>query len=321
VDIEVLTITEASERLGISISTVQRRLTNGELEAVTVEGRQYVKLPVMAADAAANAIAVIVESDIIDATPVDETTRDSVTIGDAAKRLGVSVKTIKRRIRRGELETVESKGTQLVLLPVATGNAPGHAILATRDTTGDAVALRRDLHQEQGYEQGYSARDVEMVISQAIAEGITAAQTSLLMRIEDLHTTQTSLVEHIESLADAQVLRMEEIKQLKKDRTRLIEVLAEQAAAQDGQTAEIAILREELAKLRQAQENPSEEMQEKTQQKTQAAVEKAMGRSLVPYLKHLRMLSTATETLKAENNLLEVQLEMARSPWWKFWRR
>lgn len=41
----VVTITEAARRLGLSVRTVQRRLDNGEWQAVTVAGKRCVRLP------------------------------------------------------------------------------------------------------------------------------------------------------------------------------------------------------------------------------------------------------------------------------------
>jgi excisionase family DNA binding protein len=84
-----------------------------------------------------------------DATPM----RQSATIGDAAKALGVSVRTIQRRIERGQMSATERDGKRFVELPshsatVATPMRQGATVDATprqsdateRDSDAERIA-------------------------------------------------------------------------------------------------------------------------------------------------------------------------------------
>jgi excisionase family DNA binding protein len=53
----------------------------------------------------------------------DATRRDAVPVADAARLLGVSVRTVQRRIERGELQAIEDEGKRFVVLPTATVDA------------------------------------------------------------------------------------------------------------------------------------------------------------------------------------------------------
>jgi hypothetical protein len=82
-----------------------------------------------------------------DATPM----RQSATIGDAAKALGVSVRTIQRRIERGQMSVIERDGKRFVELPnvaptVATPMRQGATVDAT---TRQSVATERDSDRER----------------------------------------------------------------------------------------------------------------------------------------------------------------------------
>ncbi len=71
----------------------------------------------------------------------DATERDSVTFEEAARRLGVSLRTVQRRVKDGHLNSIESDGARLVCL------ATGATTDATRDTTrrdNDATARQID---------------------------------------------------------------------------------------------------------------------------------------------------------------------------------
>jgi hypothetical protein len=72
-----------------------------------------------------------------DATRRDNLTRQ-VSLSVAAERLGVSVRTVQRRLKRGDFEFVERDGERFVVLPEsatsdATGVAGDVALLAEKD--------------------------------------------------------------------------------------------------------------------------------------------------------------------------------------------
>ncbi len=63
-----------------------------------------------------------------------DVSRDTATVTEAAKRLRVTVRTVQRRLDRGELNSIEADGKRLVVLPSeATAGA-------TADATGDTTA-------------------------------------------------------------------------------------------------------------------------------------------------------------------------------------
>jgi excisionase family DNA binding protein len=79
----------------------------------------------------------------------DATERDNVTFEEAARLLGVSLRTVQRRVKDGNLNSIERDGARLVCL------APAATTDATRDTTerdNDAIprqidATKRDTAQ------------------------------------------------------------------------------------------------------------------------------------------------------------------------------
>jgi excisionase family DNA binding protein len=66
--------------------------------------------------------------------------RDIATVTEAAKRLGVTVRTVQRRLDRGELKSIEADGKRLVVLPAgATAGATGDTTAGDSDTRHDAT--------------------------------------------------------------------------------------------------------------------------------------------------------------------------------------
>jgi hypothetical protein len=331
----------------------------------------------------------------IDEQVMSETT-EWLTTSEAAARLKMSERTVRRRCAAGKLRarrvtTDEGIFWQVDAASLPTDGEPSHtettstgdmtttnaiphsgnaAILATAgadlpagDDTSSAITAALDL----GRIQGYLARDMEIVVGRAVEQVVsnitapllarmeeqsdlieaqtaqiqqlTSAQASLLESIERLTIAQTPLLEHIARLtaaheaaqstqADAQTayteaqaliagrieaqavtqrLLMDQLKQLRKDRAP--------------ETAAISVLNAEIAQLRKAQQTPSAG--------TQTAVEEAVDKSLVPYLKQVRKVAQEVDRVEGENKRLKAELEEARSkvpeaeavrrPWWKFW--
>ncbi len=78
-----------------------------------------------------------------DATAGDsrgDVSRDTATVTEAAKRLGVTVRTVQRRLDRGELKSIEANGKRLVVLPAeATGDATADQSVTRQDATDDTT--------------------------------------------------------------------------------------------------------------------------------------------------------------------------------------
>jgi hypothetical protein len=85
------------------------------------------------------------QSDATTATDGATLTRQGATIGGTAKALGVSVRTVQRRIERGELSVIERDGRRLVELPDgATSDAtPVRQTATSVATTRQSVATTR----------------------------------------------------------------------------------------------------------------------------------------------------------------------------------
>jgi hypothetical protein len=76
-----------------------------------------------------------------DATRRDNLTRQ-VSLSVAAERLGVSVRTVQRRLKRGDFEFVERDGERFVVLPES---ATSDATARQSDATGDATSVAGDV--------------------------------------------------------------------------------------------------------------------------------------------------------------------------------
>lgn len=85
------------------------------------------------------------QNDATTATDGATLTRQGATIGDAAKALNVSVRTVQRRIERGQLSAIERDGRRLVQLPTGTPTdaTPG-ATVTRQAATSDATPRQND---------------------------------------------------------------------------------------------------------------------------------------------------------------------------------
>jgi excisionase family DNA binding protein len=118
-------------------------------------------------------------------TPQGDSQRDSATITEAARLLGVSVRTVQRRLDNGDLRAIERDGKRLVdMTPDATSdvtqgdNVSRHD--ATRDTTGDGStpALLDQLKDENAFLRA----QVDAWRLQAEAANRTASETAAALR-------------------------------------------------------------------------------------------------------------------------------------------
>lgn len=107
-----------------------------------------------------------------DATP----RQDGATVSDTARQLGISERTVQRRINKGEYRTVERDGKRLVVLPDAT-------VSDKKATMSDSVrqpdaALIDHLQRENDYLKG----QIDAWRLQAEAANRTASETAAALR-------------------------------------------------------------------------------------------------------------------------------------------
>jgi hypothetical protein len=328
---EWLTTSEVAARLKISERTVQRRCASGKLRARRVTTDEGVFWQVDAASLPADGDPSITET--TNAGYV-ATSNDIVVVGDATPSSGSAV-----------------------------NMSQGGAELAAGDDTSSAITAAMDL----GRIQGYLARDMEIVVGRAVEQVVSNVTAPLLARIEEQSDLLEAQTAQIEQLATAQALLLESIERLTMGQAPILEHIAQLTAAQKAaeaaqvgaqtayteaqaslagrleaqavtqrllmdqlkqlrkdrapETAGIAVLSAEITQLRKAQQTPSAG--------TQAAVEEAVDKSLVPYLKQVRKVAQEVDRVEGENKRLKADLEeaqskvaqtvAARSPWWKFW--
>jgi chromosome segregation ATPase len=193
-------------------------------------------------------------------------------------------------------------------------------------TSGDTDRAAIDLARVQGYVM----RDLEILIGHTIEQAVSNATAPLLAKIEaqtaqfeqliaaqraaqadqaaaqaSYAEAQASLAGRIEAQAIAQRLLMDALQQLRKDRAP--------------ETAGIALLSAEITHLKEAQQKPPEA----TQREIQAAMDEVFKTSLRPYIKQVQSVAAAVDKVRAENEHLKAELELAqhqRRPWWKLWR-
>jgi excisionase family DNA binding protein len=110
--------------------------------------------------------------------PQGDSRRDSATITEAARLLGVSVRTVQRRLDTGKLESFESEGKRFVrLTPDTTANA----------TQGDSVT-RHDATEgdtRMGRLEGYQAAQFEQRLQIAITQAVEMATAPLLEMLKE----------------------------------------------------------------------------------------------------------------------------------------
>lgn len=110
-----------------------------------------------------------------------DTRHDTATIHDAARRLGLSVRTVQRRIQNGDLSTIERDGKRLVVLDDSATNG---ATLTRQTTTNDATARDTggELLAQLQAENEYLKAQVDAWRLQAEAANRTASETAAALR-------------------------------------------------------------------------------------------------------------------------------------------
>lgn len=260
---------------------------------------------------------------------MSETNNEWLTVAQAASRLGISERQARRYARRvapddrrgigheaGQRSGVTTgPGPMLVRLSAiieARNSATG--IISNANTADMEPDIRpAEAGQMSGHAsspvgdsrlsrvEGYVARDLELIVGKAVEQAVSNATAPLLERIEQLSLAHAALSGHMEAQAAAHTLLMDDLKESRKDR---------------------AMLRVELAKLMEAQQGPPEA--------AQMAVESAVDKSLVPYLRQVQDVSAEADRVKEENDWLKAALIKAETeaaqmkavrqrPWWKLW--
>jgi excisionase family DNA binding protein len=108
--------------------------------------------------------------------------RDSATITEAARILGVSVRTVQRRLDNGKLESFESEGKRFVrLTPDATANATQGDSVTRHDAPSDATEGDTRL----GRLEGYQMAQFEQRLQAAIAQAVEVATAPLLEMLKE----------------------------------------------------------------------------------------------------------------------------------------
>jgi hypothetical protein len=256
---------------------------------------------------------------------MSETNNEWLTIAQAASQLGISERQVRRYTRRLSSEDRRDSGHEGGQM---TGSGPAlvrlGALIEARErarrtaTNSNTSDIRPDAQPAEAGQlsglsrlsrvEGYVARDLELIVGKAVEQAVSNATAPLLDRIEQLTAAHTSLSGHMEAQAAAHTLLMDDLKESRKDR---------------------AMLRAELSKLTEAQQEPPEAVQ--------ASIEEAVDKSLVPYLKQIQEVSAEVDSVNEQNERLKAalvkaeteatqlrakQLEATRRPhrpWWKLW--
>jgi excisionase family DNA binding protein len=246
-----------------------------------------------------------------------------LTVSQAAALLGVSERTIRRRCERGEIAArlVVNEGGKTWLVDQAAATSLAIDMTSEEPNPNTAVEVRPATLEElsagaDSNEQsadtatdsqitrhvavGYVERDIELLIARVVESAqaplleeiraLRAMQAPLLEHIEQLTAAHASLAGRVEAQAAAQTLLMDDLREARKDR---------------------AMLRAELARMLEAQQNQPEI--------AQTAVEEALDKAVIPYLRQVQEVSAEVDKVQEENTRLKTELEAARHPWWKFW--
>jgi excisionase family DNA binding protein len=217
-----------------------------------------------------------------------------LTVSQAAARLGVSERTIRRRCESGRLVArlvVNEAGKTWLIDESATNSMATHTEMSAPVITDAAFAAIPPATNGDGNEQsavtgadsqitrleGYMPQDMEIMLSRTMERAVSNVVAPLLERIE--------------SQAAAQALLMEELKELRKDR---------------------AVLKAEITKLLEEQESWPEA--------TKAAITDAVNKTIAPYMGEVEAVWTEVNKVHQENERLKIDLEDVQNPWWKLWR-
>jgi hypothetical protein len=260
---------------------------------------------------------------------MSKTDNQWLTVAQAASRLGISERQARRYARRLAPQDRRESGHEAARM---SGPAPGSsptlvrlsAIIEARNVVaanaknsnfaGSKPDIRPDIRSAgAGHRigplsgpatdirlsrvEGYVARDLELIIGEAVEQAVSDATAPLLERIEQLTMAHATLSGYMEAQAAAHTLLMDDLKESRKDR---------------------AMLRAELAKLTEARQRPPEA--------TQMAVEDAVDKSLLPYLKQVQEVSLEVDRVQEENERLKAELVKSEEavrrpqrPWWRLW--
>jgi excisionase family DNA binding protein len=217
-----------------------------------------------------------------------------LTVSQAAARLGVSERTIRRRCESGRLAArlVVNEAGKTWLIDesaanlVATHTEMSVPVIADETFAGVSPTANTDSNEQGAVTgadnqiarlEGYVARDMEITLSRAMEQAVSNVVAPLLERIE--------------SQAATQALLMEELKELRKDRVAL--------------KAEITKLIEEQGSWPEA---------------TKAVITDALDETVAPYMKEVEAVWAEVSRVHQENERLKIDLEDVRNPWWKLWR-
>jgi hypothetical protein len=157
-------------------------------------------------------------------TTSNATAGERVTITEAAQRLGVSVRTVQRRLDSGDLEyQLDHKYKRLVVLPREVPEAPqapgtdatGNA---THDTTErDSDVTRRDKYATRtgaddtrlGRLEGYQMAQFEQRLQAGMAQAVQLATAPLLEMLREQRDEMRELRAHLDRLeAAANITKM-----------------------------------------------------------------------------------------------------------------
>jgi excisionase family DNA binding protein len=137
----------------------------------------------------------------------DTTESDNVSFEEAARRLGVSLRTVQRRVRDGNLNTIESDGARLVCLtPTATSDATPRQIDATKrdsepDANGEVLSLLKsenaflrsmlEARERDAAELRSSLREALKAMPKALTAGNESASIEAATAPEHAQVNQT----------------------------------------------------------------------------------------------------------------------------------
>jgi hypothetical protein len=228
----------------------------------------------------------------------DMTEGEIVTITEAHERLGLSVRTVQRRLDRGELKAVERDGKRMVLLP--SHEATGDAIQRDSDASFRSSSVSNLQNVAQKVESDTSEDDFG-------APGVEYERdTTRLGKLVSRHDEALSLIEPLQR--DVAALKAVIAGDMM---NRLQESLAGLATKEDVTEAIEAATSATLAPLVEQMEKIAAHSAEHEQLK-KAEISAALTEVLEPYTYQLAQVAE-------ENRYLRAQLAKAKLPFWLKW--
>jgi excisionase family DNA binding protein len=144
----------------------------------------------------------------IDATR-DATERDTMTLEAAAERLGVSLRTVQRRIKDGQLHAVERDGKRFVYF------APGATEGATRDATARQIdATNRDTRHDSAASLVAALLTEKDARIEALEARVSDLQTQAERLNDALQSAQQALLREQQAHAEARQLHARQMEAL-----------------------------------------------------------------------------------------------------------